>query len=107
MDRRETRRLEDQIDKGTLDVGIRKIEDPEEFRKEEKLPVYKGAKWGFVAGFLAGSIYTASHSPLGFYPGNLALVLFGSMACGSAIGALVMWLLSRRPDGKKPPIEGA
>jgi hypothetical protein len=104
MDRRELRRLKDQIDKGTLDAGIYKIEDPKAFKKEGKLPAYKGAGWGFSAGAAVALIYTRSNSPLGFYAGNMTLVFILCVGFGTAIGALLMWQFSRwRLKEKNPP----
>jgi hypothetical protein len=105
MDRRERERLRDQIDKGTLEAGIHKIEDPEGFKKEEKLPAYKGARWGFAVGFAVAWIYISNNTPpaLGFYPGNLTLVFIVCMGLGSVAGALFMWLFSRSTLKEKTP----
>jgi hypothetical protein len=102
MDRRERKILEDQIDQGTLDVGIKKIEETAA-EEEKRLPAWKGVKWGMVAGLAAAMLYINAHSPLGFYVGNITLVLLGGIGAGGAIGALVMWLLSKRPLMKKKP----
>ena len=91
MDREEEERLRDEIDKGTLEVGINKI-DPDAFDKENRSPALKGAKWGMGVGFAVGLIYSRLHSPLGFYSGaiDLGVLLLGCTALGAAIGAFVM-----------------
>ena len=56
--------------------------------------VFKGAKWGFAAGFAVAMIYIQIHTPasLGFYPGDAGVVLFACIGSGAAIGALLAWL---------------
>jgi hypothetical protein len=68
-------------------------EDDDETEEVFKI-VFKGAKWGFVAGFVVAMVYLQMHTPasLGFYPGDAGLVLFACMAPGAAIGALFAWL---------------
>jgi hypothetical protein len=68
------------------------VEDDE---TEESLKiVFKGAKWGFVAGMAVAMIYIQIHTPssLGFYPGDVGVVLFACIGPGAAIGALFAWL---------------
>lgn len=56
--------------------------------------VFKGAKWGFVAGMVVAMVYIQIHTPssLGFYPGDVGVVLFVCAGSGAAIGALFAWL---------------
>jgi hypothetical protein len=56
--------------------------------------VFKGAKWGFAAGFAVASVHIQMNTPasLGFYPGDVGVVFFACMGPGAAIGALLAWL---------------
>jgi hypothetical protein len=102
MDRRERQRLKDEIDKGTLDVGIHKI-DEAAAERERRSPVLQGAWWGIAAGASVANSYLLVHPSASFNAGPLALVLFGCLGAGAALGALAMWLLDRfKPKPRKP-----
>jgi hypothetical protein len=101
MDRQERKILEDQIDKGTLDVGINKIEETID-AEEKRLPAWKGVGPGIGAGLSLGILFTRSYSPLGLFSGDMVLALFGYMGVGAGVGALVMWLTSQGAKMRPP-----
>jgi len=78
--------------------------DPVEDDATENLlkVVFKGAKWGFVAGCAVAMVYIQIHTPasLGFYPGDAGVVLFACIGPGAAIGALLVWLGTLISDDK-------
>ena len=77
------------------EVNYRPVEEVEEDESEKTLKiVFKGAKWGFYAGFVAAMIYIQMRTPtsLGFYPGDIGLVFLAFLGPGTAIGALYAWL---------------
>jgi hypothetical protein len=78
--------------------------------------VWKGAKWGMVAGFFVAQIFIWSGSidtPFGsIYTGNLFLMFAFWIGLGAALGAGVAWLNTRKigeddDDSPRPidPIE--
>ena len=108
MDRRERRRLEHEIDRGTLNVGIRKVEDGA-YEKESRLPLVKGGGVGFglggaVAVSYARQVGVHGQSPLGLFVDDYVLVMFGIVAAGTVMGALLAWLASKAAPtrGKSP-----
>ena len=71
MDRRERKRLKDEIDRGTLNVGIRKVEEGA-YEKENRSPLVKGGGVGLGIGGTIGIAYAQSvgvfhQSPLGLF----------------------------------------
>jgi hypothetical protein len=70
--------------------------DPVDDDETENLlkTIFKGAKWGFVAGMVVAMVYIQIRTPssLGFYPGDVGVVLFVCAGSGAAIGALFAWL---------------
>jgi hypothetical protein len=72
--------------------------------------VKKGAKWGSLAGLVIGQLYLSHNSintPVGtIYTGNVALVLIGWVALGTAIGTGIGWLSVQKigeDDDRSPP----
>jgi hypothetical protein len=76
------------------EANYRPVEDDDDETETLLKIVFKGAKWGFVAGFLVATVYIQIHTPssLGFYTGDVGLVFFACMGPGAAIGALFAWL---------------
>ena len=108
MDRRERKRLEDEIDRGALNVGIRKVEAGAR-EKENRSPLVKGGVIGFSLGGALGVAYVQNNSifnrsPLGLFLDDYVLVMYGIIAGGTLMGVAVGWLasnaISRR--GKLP-----
>ena len=60
--------------------------------------VRKGAKWGMIVGFVIAQIFISTHSPLGFYTGNMGLVYLTCIGLGTGVGALFAWLATMTPD---------
>ncbi len=75
--------------------------------------VFKGAKWGAVAGLAIGQFYISSNSietPFGsIYTGNVTLVLIGCIGVCSALGAGIGWVtmqdIGGGDDDRPRPIE--
>jgi hypothetical protein len=103
MDRRERQRLKNEIDRGTLNVGIRKVEEGS-YEKESRLPLVKGGSVGFglgaaVAVAYAGQVGVFHQSPLGLFPDDYVLVMFAIIAAGTAMGALLANAVGNRRVG--------
>ncbi len=93
MDRREQKRLEDEINRGTLNVGIRKLEEGA-YEKESRQPWVKGGSVGLTVGGIIGVAYAQSvdvfhQSPLGLFTNDYVLVMFAIVAAGAAGGAVL------------------
>ena len=65
--------------------------------------LFRGGNWGMAAGLAAAVYYLSVHSPLGFYTGNLLLVLGGGIAAGFALGALAGWVSAKVTGKNKVP----
>ena len=108
MDRRERKRLKDEINRGTRNVGIYKVEEGA-YEKESRLPMVKGGSVGFSLGGAAGVVYLQNHSifdrsPLGLFPDDYVLVGLGIIAGGTAMGAALGWLADNlASEREKPP----
>ena len=67
----------------------------------------KGFKWGWKAGTVAGLVlaqhYIATHSPLGFYTGSIALVFELFVPLCAALGAGIGGLVFNEDDDVVPP----
>jgi hypothetical protein len=104
MDRRERRRLKDDINRGNRNIGIYKVEEGA-YEKESRLPVVKGGSIGFGLGGAAAVAYGRhvglDQTPLGLFLGDYVLVMFGLVAAGTVLGALLA-----RPFSKAAPIRG-
>ena len=103
MDRRERQRLKNEIDRGTLNVGIRKVEEGA-LEKENRSPLVKGGSVGFslgaaVAYLYAGQVGVFNQSPLGLFPDDYVLVMFAIIAAATAAGALLANAASDRRVG--------
>ena len=61
--------------------------------------VFKGAKWGAVAGCVFSAVYIRMNTPasLGFYPGDLSYVFLVCIGGPAAVGALLGWLSTKLP----------
>jgi hypothetical protein len=93
MDHRERDRLKDEIDKGTLDAGIYKLEEGA-YQKESRLPLVKGGTAGFVIGGAVAATYGENvgfSSPLGLFVDDYVLVMIGMFIAGTVLGALLGW----------------
>jgi hypothetical protein len=108
MDRRERKRLENEIDRGMLNAGIRKVEEGA-YERESRLPQVKG---GAVGLSLSGpvAIYYGNHvgvfgmSPLGLFRDDYVLVMLGIVVGGTLLGAVLGWLVDKVvPKRAKPP----
>ena len=66
--------------------------------------LFRGGNWGMFIGVLIAKYYTSIHSPLGFYSGNLILVLAIGVGVGFVSGAFIGWA-SAKITGKNilPP----
>jgi hypothetical protein len=65
--------------------------------------LFKGGNWGMAAGLAIAYCYTSIHSPLGFYGGNLVLVLLSGIGLGYILGALLGWLSAKVTGKDKVP----
>jgi hypothetical protein len=65
--------------------------------------LFRGGNWGMAAGLAVATLYTSSHSPLGFYTGNLILVLACGCGLGYALGAFAGWLSAKLTGKNKLP----
>ena len=75
------------------DVQENRQDGGQETEREKTLAVVrKGAKWGMIVGFVIAQIFINTHSPLGFYTGNMGLVYLTCIGLGTGIGALFAWL---------------
>jgi hypothetical protein len=108
MDRRERNRLKDEINRGTLNVGITRVEEGA-YEKESRLPLVKGGTIGFGLGGALGLFYLQNNglfnrSPLGLFSDDYVLVGFGIIAGGTAVGAALGWLAGTATSARgKPP----
>ena len=107
MDRRERQRLKNEIDRGMLNVGIRKVEEGA-YEKENRSPLVKGGGVGLGIGGAIGIAYAQSvgvfhRSPLGLFPDDYVLVMFAIIAAATAAGALLGKVTS---EPGKPPKDG-
>jgi hypothetical protein len=108
MDYRERKRLEDEIDRGVPNVGIRKVEEGA-LERENRSPLVKGGAIGFSLGGAAGVAYVQSNSifnrsPLGLFLDDYVLVMLGIIAGGTLMGAAGGWLFNKvvPKRGKSP-----
>lgn len=69
----------------------------EEGDSRRRKAAWTGAKTGMVLGLAFGQSVIASNSPLGFYTGNVGLVLGGWILAGAAAGAVIGWAISGEP----------
>ena len=104
MDRREWKRLKDQINRGMGNVGIYKV-DGDALRRENRSPLVKGGVVGFTMGGIASVAYIRTNplhnrSPLGLFLDDYALVWLLIWTGGTLIGAAIGWLIS---NAVKPP----
>lgn len=112
MDYRERKRLEDEINRGTLNVGIHKVEEGA-YERESRLPVVAGGTVGLslggsVAVGYGGNVGVFGMSPLGLFSDDYVLVMLGIVVAGTVLGALIACGLSkivptRRKSPKGPP----
>lgn len=99
MDRRERKRLEDEINRGVPNTGIRKV-DGTALAKENRSPLVKGGGAGLTLGAVAGVAYLKQtdlfhRSPLGLFPDDYIIVFFAIIVGGMAAGAAIGWLIAR------------
>ena len=104
MDRRELKRLRDEVDRGTLNVGINKLEEGA-LERENRSPILKGSAVGFGIGLSLGAAYAPfDRSPLGLFVDDYMLVQFAIVIGVTALGALIAWKLDKIiPRRRKPP----
>lgn len=111
MDYRERKRLEDEINRGTLNVGIHKLEEGA-YERESRLPVVVG---GTVGLSLGGSVAVGygrgvgvlGMSPLGLFSDDYVLVMLGIVVAGMVLGALIASGLSKIVPTRKKSAKGA
>ena len=85
--------------KDEIETGEIKIEPTDDAETNKVLKtVGKGAKWGMIVGFVIAQIFINTHSPLGFYTGNMGLVFLTCIGLGTGIGALFAWLSTMMRD---------
>ena len=107
MDRREQKRLEDEINRGVRNVGIYKV-DGDALEKENRSPIFKGAGIGIGLsgplgiGYLQTTPFWRS-SPLGLFPDDYVLVALGIIAAGPVIGAAIGWQASKDEQKDQEP----
>ena len=73
---------------------------------EDTIPskaLFRGGNWGMAAGLAVAIYYTSNHAPLGFYNGNLILVLSICVGAGFALGAFAGWLSAKITGKNKVP----
>jgi hypothetical protein len=109
MDRRERKRLEDEINRGVRNVGIYKV-DEGAYERENRSPLVKGGSIGFGLGGAVGIAYGRSvgvhgQTPIGLFVGDYVLVMFGIIAGATVFGALLARELDKaaRKREKSPP----
>jgi hypothetical protein len=74
------------------------VDEKEDEQEKPTSVVGKGAKWGMIVGFVIAQIFISTHSPLGFYTGNMGLVYLTCIGLATGIGALFAWLSTMRGD---------
>ena len=99
MDRRERQRLENEVNRGWLNAGIRKVEEGA-YERESRLPQVVGGTAGlslssYVAYYYANHVGVFGMSQLGLFRDDYFLVMLGIMAGGTLLGALIGWLLDK------------
>lgn len=107
MDRREWKRLKDEINRGVRNIGIYKV-DGDALERENRSPIYKGAVVGFGLACPAALAYVGVYSIFDPSPrhvsseDNVVMVLI--MAGGTVMGATFGWLVRKFvPTRRKPP----
>jgi hypothetical protein len=71
------------------------VEPVQEYKPEKtRNAIFKGMKWGTVAGWIVALLYIQMGTPrsLGFYPGDLTSVFLAFIGSGVGLGALFGWL---------------
>jgi hypothetical protein len=99
MDRRERKRLEDEINRGVRNVGIYKV-DGDALERENRSPIFKGAVLGFGLAVNVALAYVGVYSifdppPPRLSPDDDALVMGLIMAGGTVMGATFGWLVNK------------
>src|ERR1043165_877265 len=108
MDRRERQRLEEEVNRGWLNAGIRKVEEGA-YERESRLPQVVGGTVGLslsgsVAAYYGNHVGVFGMSPLGLFPDDYVLIMLGITAGGTLLGALLGWLVDRvSPKRAKRP----
>ena len=65
--------------------------------------LFRGGNWGMFIGLTIAIYYTSTHSPLGFYSGNLILMLAVGVGAGFVLGAFIGWMSAKITGKNKLP----
>src|ERR1044072_1823488 len=98
MDRRERKRLKDEINRGVRNIGIYKV-DGDAFEREDRVPIDKCAVVGFGLGVNVAFAYVGVYSIFDPSPRHLStednVVMALIMAGGTVMGATFGWVVRK------------